>query len=577
MRAHAVTQRIMGASLILLLVGSQALARQQIEIEGRLGDELSARLQNLVTEAHSADSNAARVTSSPAAVRQLTASLRSEGYYGASVTPTLRDGQALYIIRTGDRFTVGEFRVNTEPAQSAATDLATSSAELSRGDPLQAEAILAAEARSLSALQEAGWPEAELNERQVLVDHEVSQGEVSFNIATGTFSRYGEVVLDDDRWRSSLVSRLDTTQRGDVIALSELRQFQNRLAGLESVARARIVLGEPDPGTDERALQLALTPAPRHVLEAGIHLSTGDGGGIDGRWIRRNAFGGDETLNVTAQLATLERSVTSRLTVPHFRRLDQTLALSARLTNDETDAFNQQEAALEASLDRQLSPAWSGAVILGLDVSRLDQNGAERDTQSASAAIAATFDNRDSTTDPKSGSRLTARVTPVLTQGDIESGYVIAEASLRSYQKLGDHAVLAGRVRAGDILGASLNGVPADQRFYAGGGGSVRGFEYQALSPRSGTGSLIGGRSVIEASAELRWRVRDRWGVVAFADTGLAFDDTAPDLSDLRTGVGVGVRYHFDFAPLRLDIAAPVDRRSDEASLHVYIGLGQAF
>ena len=75
----------------------------------------------------------------------------------------------------------------------------------------------------------------------------------------------------------------------------------------------------------------------------------------------------------------------------------------------------------------------------------------------------------------------------------------------------------------------------------------------------------------------MRWRSDGRWGGVVFADMGTATEQAAPELSDIRAGVGVGVRYHFDFAPLRFDIAAPLDRRSDEASLHVYVGLGQAF
>src|SRR5690606_3278671 len=95
-----------------------------------------------------------------------------------------------------------------------------------------------------------------------------------------------------------------------------------------------------------------------------------------------------------------------------------------------------------------------------------------------------------------------------------------------TYYALDEEArfVLAGRIGLGSVAGAALGEIPADHRYYAGGGGSVRGYRYRSLSPLGPTGQVVGGRSLFEASAEVRVKVNDTIGIVPFYDVGGAFD-----------------------------------------------------
>ena len=79
-----------------------------------------------------------------------------------------------------------------------------------------------------------------------------------------------------------------------------------------------------------------------------------------------------------------------------------------------------------------------------------------------------------------------------------------------------------------------------------------------------------------EAAAEVRYRFGN-FGVVGFLDVGQVYEDTVPDFSDLRYGVGIGGRYYTNFGPLRFDIAMPLDKREGESSFAVYVSIGQAF
>ena len=118
---------------------------------------------------------------------------------------------------------------------------------------------------------------------------------------------------------------------------------------------------------------------------------------------------------------------------------------------------------------------------------------------------------------------------------------------------------------SGSLTGAALDEIPANLRFYAGGGGSVRGYQYMSLAPAGPGDSVIGGRSLLDASAELRVKVTDTIGVVPFFDAGNAFASSAPDFKQpLRMAAGLGLRYYTAIGPIRLDVAAPINRRAND-------------
>ncbi len=105
----------------------------------------------------------------------------------------------------------------------------------------------------------------------------------------------------------------------------------------------------------------------------------------------------------------------------------------------------------------------------------------------------------------------------------------------------------------------------------------MRGYDYQSLSPRDSANNLIGGSSLVETSAELRWRATQTLGWVAFIDAGAAGTNPDPPIGDMRAGAGLGVRYYTSFGPLRADIAVPLDKREGDSDFQIYISIGQAF
>ena len=509
--------------------------------------------------------------------------LRSEGYYGADVTARIVGGERpVIIVDAGSRFVIGEVSVAFEGEvgrENTALTTAMSAVTLQAGAPLRAADVIAADAAGLAALQTSGWPEAEEGERHVLVDHATGEGDITFRYEAGLFTRFGAILPRDDAWRDGYIASLSPLREGEAASLDAMRDYRRRLEALDSVAGAELILGEPGPDGETRDIDVQLTPAPRHAIEAALSYSTSDGAGATGRWTRRNLFGGDEALTLSATLATLKQSLGADIALPNWRRYGQRLTLGAAATLEDTDAFEQDEFSLTADLTREIS---NGAEIgLGLsgDLSRITDADGVRDIYTLEARAGLAQDVRDDPLDPHTGYRAAFELGPAWSFGDSDALYLHAEAEASGYYPVQENVVAAARVRFGSIIGAQAADLPADERFYAGGGGSARGFDYQSLSPVGANGEPFGGLSVVETSFELRWRstARPRWGGVAFIDVAAASAGREPDFSDLRAAAGLGVRYYFDFAPVRLDIATPLDRRDGEDPIQFYISLGQAF
>ena len=559
--------------LMAIAVCSAPAQAQTVNLTDSQNASLASALQALIDE-RSKSGNA----NTRAAADQLVRYLRSEGYYTARVLVDQSDDAPIYQVTPGEQFHFTEIAVQAgghEDAQSVAMD----ALPISVGDPVRAEDVLTAETEGLRALRNSGWPDAQLDERTVTVDHADASGVALFVYDPGVESLYGDIVLESERWRESFVRRLSPFQAGERVSAAQMRTFESRLEALESMASAAVILADPEAGSgpQQRSVRVSATPAPRHVAEAGFSLSTSEGGGVSGAYKRRNLFGGDETLDVTLNLATVQSGLLLELTAPHWRRLGQALTLEARAKREETDAYDLVEAGLGARVSRPITDALTLSLGTDVSVSQSENETLDLNVYTGSVSLGAVWDQRDSAIAPTQGNLVSMEVSPTVLAGDASSTYFRAIAEGRTYQRLTSSLIIAGRLRTGGLIGAPLDSLPPEQRFFAGGGGSARGYEYQSLSPRNSEGDLIGGRSIVESSIELRWRKSRRWGGVLFVDSAAAGRDETPDFGAVRSAVGVGLRYYLDFAPLRLDIATPLDADSSDADIQLYIGLGEAF
>jgi translocation and assembly module TamA len=205
--------------------------------------------------------------------------------------------------------------------------------------------------------------------------------------------------------------------------------------------------------------------------------------------------------------------------------------------------------------------------------------------------------------DPRRGVRAALSVTPTLALGHPNAKFIVSQINVAGYFDLNHvlptdpgRTVLAARALAGLAEGAGEFSLPPDQRFYAGGSGTIRGYRYQAVGPALPDGTPIGGTAIKAGSLELRQRFGTNFGAAVFVDAGevtanlKSVPDAVPD--SYRIGAGLGARYYTPIGPIRFDVAVPTKRRGrgscveskiqpppacGDDAFEIYIGLGQAF
>jgi translocation and assembly module TamA len=320
---------------------------------------------------------------------------------------------------------------------------------------------------------------------------------------------------------------------------------------------------------------------PHRSIGAALSYSTDLGLGGELFWEHRNLFGRNEQLKITGSAKGSEQFGKMEYRKPTFLARNQTLLTEGNAAKRDTDAYDQRIGSVRIALERKYRSRWRGVLGVIGEYDWIDDNEGEREFQLGGLDIRASRRTTDDALNPTRGTTLELTATPYAGTGDATLRFARFIAGGSAYYAVDNKKrfVVAGRLRAGSIVGESTAALPADKRFYAGGGGSIRGYEFQAVGPLDSDDDPLGGRSLFETSGELRIRVWENFGVVPFVDAGTVFDNPYPAFDEtLRWSAGLGLRYFTDFGPLRVDVAFPINGRDGvDDTFELYISIGQAF
>ena len=603
------------AGLFLSLpVGFANAAEPIAVIESDMSDKEKDLLRSVLGEVDApARSLAQARRRAEAAAKSARSVMRSLGYYDADIrveviesiaearavsdnvdAPVRRPPQAVLYVTTGQQFTYGELNIDFKDGSPVNADVILDEFKLDSGKEALAARVVAAELRLVNTLQAQGYPEAKALPRRVIVDHATKQMNVTYNLETGRRTRFGEIEQTGTAYLTKGFPKMIAPfESGEIYSAKKINRFAARVTGTGVFDSATATLAEvgvenPD-GTTTRNIILNVEQGAMNTVSGEIGYSTSDGSGVDVTYERRNFIGFAQTLELNARFKTNEIGAGVGYNIPYAWREDRELDLAADIARLDTEAFEGERVLANALLTQKFSRKFRIGLGLGLEASRFDQEDVETTSYLVEGLGRAVYDTRDSLLNPVKGFNIEGAVVPTYNFGDEDGTFTTLTLAGSTYKRLSEKFILAGRVGTGTIVSKDFVTVPRNRRFYAGGGGSVRGFEYQSISPRVATTSVnangetetdierIGGLTLIEGSAEVRYKGDGPIGYVGFVDAGIVSREQASGLDDIRVGAGVGLRYYTAFAPLRADIAIPINPRSGDADFQVYISIGQAF
>jgi translocation and assembly module TamA len=528
--------------------------------------------------------------------------LQSFGYYKASVITTVSElklddpaltatidaapaNPPLEIVASfdlGSRFQLGAVTISTPVPPDIPGHLG-----LQPGQPAMSAEVLAAQARLLDALRADGYPLAKVPVPIAVLHPDQNRLDVEFRPESGPKADIGPISISGLKdMNESFVRRRLLLHQGQHFSP---KAIETARLDLSSIGVFSVVRAEPASALDPNGqlpIAFDLTERPLHAVDLGVAYSTDLGINFTTAWHDRNLFGNAEQLNLTAAMQLGGNAVTkpgyqvgAQFIKPDFLARDQSLEVGVNAIKQSLQAYDQTALEERILINRKLSPHWIASLGLSAEQESIIQEDVTRRFNLLGIPASLKYDSTASLLDPTEGIRATMSVTPTESLGTPGATFFIAQLAGSTYLDIfhDGRSVVALRGLAGQVSGAGVFQLPPDQRFYAGGSATVRGYRYQSLGPQFADRKPTGGTAISTGTVEVRQRILGSYGIVGFVDMGQVSSNGAPFTSNWHTGAGVGARYYTPIGPIRLDVAVPLNKLPGGDSFELYIGIGQAF
>jgi outer membrane protein insertion porin family len=323
------------------------------------------------------------------------------------------------------------------------------------------------------------------------------------------------------------------------------------------------------------------------------------------QYTRNNVRGKAETLTLGALYGPLVRRALLSFTNPNFRWTDWNGSLLATAEqNKENPIFNARMAQLVLQLQKPINAKKTQSVTFAYTLSRINLTDLvipelvppdDRNTRLSYLSAIWFRDTRDHPLDARSGTYNTVEldINPAVLGSNVSFGRMLAQSA--AYKEV-KGIVWANSLRVGFLRAFADSHVPLSQKFFTGGGSTLRGFPLDGAGPQvtisvcsnpadistcSPARVPIGGTQLAIFNSELRVPVPFKKGLTfaTFYDGGNAFEHIG--FSNLgaqwTNSVGFGFRYATPVGPIRVDIGHNLSPIPGISATQIFITLGQAF
>ncbi|WP_246191110.1 autotransporter assembly complex protein TamA [Aureimonas leprariae] len=505
------------------------------------------------------------------------------------------------IVEPGQVFTIGrvEITANGVPVNPSTYDLAS-------GSNAASTRVLEQESNLLEALRNEGRPFVAITRRDVVADSATAKLDYRLAVSPGGQVPYGDIFVDGTKdVDPGFVAYMTGIEKGKVFSPAELKKARDRLVKLDVFSSVNVREGKEQMADGTLPVQVEVAERKFNFFGIGGTYSNTDGAGVSGYIGNRNLFGRAESLRLDASVSRIGATALSSDTVRDTSDIDYKASLvfkkpgvlgpdsvyvgSIEAVSEHPLAYDRNSIAGTSGVQYAIDDVQSVDARIRLEYEAIRDYLGDQDYFIASVPIAYTYDSRDNKLNPTQGFLGKLLAEPSY---EIRGGvpFLRARADASTYVSVtdNDRFIVAGRVAYGSVFGADRDDVPNDRRFYAGGGGSVRGYQFQTIGPffpdelgptgdESFNDTPRGGRSLFEANLEFRIGVTENIQIVPFVDAGTVGDELVPDFGNFKLGYGIGARYLTSFGPIRVDVGFPAQPSSRDESFQIYAGIGQAF
>ncbi|WP_222614529.1 autotransporter assembly complex protein TamA [Pseudomonas thivervalensis] len=566
----------MTSGALLLSLSCAALANSELEVRVQpSNDELKANVEGYIGGLGDRDEEAL-LRFSRGAEEQARKAAQALGYYQPQIDSEVKGGKDPRLVLTIDPGEPVHLRTVTiridGPAASLKFFRVPGNAGLKPGAVLNHGRYEDAKRVIQNQASRYGYFSGRFTQQKLLVDPQAGLADIELvydsgpRYALGLVSFEGDTPFDEDLLQRMVPFKAGTAYDSELIA--ELNQALQSSGYFEGVR----VDAAPTAATDN-VIPVAVkldTRKPR-TMGLGLGFSTDVGPRAKANWTRHWVNPQGHSYGWEAEVSAPRQNVGLWYDVP----LDPPLTDKMRYAG----GYQYEELAGTDSLSKLLTvgPEWHSKLPSGWQrvVSLKWQREEYRLGDDAGLStllmpgVSYSYLRSDNRIDPHNGYRLQFD-TKVAKEGlGSDNNLLYGTAMVKGLTTVFDKHRLLARAQIGGSATNGYKSIPPSLRFFAGGDQSVRGYDYQSLSPENAEGDRIGGRYMVAGSLEYQYSIAEKWRVATFVDQGNSFNSL--ELPSLKTGVGVGVRWVSPVGPIRLDLAHAMD---DEGGIRLHFSMG---
>jgi translocation and assembly module TamA len=516
--------------------------------------------------------------------------LQSQGYWDGAVdyavTTAAKPAKVTVTIKAGPLYHLKQVTITT-PEGGAPPDIAGLDPAvfgLKPGAPAKAAAVLDAEHKITDAYARRGRPFAKLTDHKFVVDHGTKTMSVTYVVDPGPRAKFGPFTIGGlSRLGQDYVERRIAWREGEDYDQRKVDDTRKALTDSGLFATVRIEHADRVNAAGAVPMRIMLAERPLRSIGAGLYYNTSEGFGANAFWEHRDLSGEGEKLRLDLDVGQQRRDLIANFRKPDFLgSTDRDLTALAEFVDENPIAYTARRELVSPGVEQRFGGAYTAGI--GVEAQHATVTEAARDISETYSLVGLPVflrrDTRDDVLNPTRGSHESLLLTPNTSFTGPSLSFLNSRLDADVYRRLGetDRYVGAAFLGVGSIIGPTRDTLPADQRLYAGGGGSLRGYGFQLAGPLGPGNKPLGGRSLLQFGAELRTKITESIGIVPFVEAGNVYTASFPDLrGGLLYDAGIGLRYFTPIGPVRFDIATPLRRRSADSLVQVYISIGQAF
>ncbi|MDH1105350.1 autotransporter assembly complex protein TamA [Pseudomonas otitidis] len=552
-----------------------ALAKASLEVKvSPANAELKANIEAFIGSLGDRDETALR-RFRRAAEEQARQAAQALGYYQAEIDSQVRPGKDPVLqldVQPGEpvRLRQVTVRVEGEAAGFKAFKVPKSKA-LAPGEPLNHGLYEDAKKLIQSQALRYGFFDGRFRSQRLDIDPRAGVADIELIYDSGPRYALGRVAFDGDTpFDPDLLARLVPFPPNTPYDADQVAKLSQNLQASGYFEEVRVD-AQPEPGAGRLIpVKVRLGAVKPRTLGLGVGFSTDVGPRARANWTRHWINPQGHRLGAESEISTARQSVGTWYEIPLDPPLTDSLRFTSGFQREQLTDVESRRFTLGSQWQSKLPNDWQRVVSLRWEQEIYDFGDGSPNGRSSFLipGIGYSVTRSDNRLDPNQGYHLQLDVRAakegVLSDADMTYASAMAKGL---YTLPGGHRLL-GRVQAGGIATTDYGAIPPSLRFFAGGDQSVRGYDYQTLSPEDRQGNKVGGRYMVVGSAEYQYPIAERWRIAAFVDRGNAVNN----LKDkLKTGAGIGVRWVSPVGPIRLDLAKALD---DPGGFRIHFSMG---